>query len=263
MKSQLCTAAIQFNIALGNIESNLAKARAGLQRAAAGGAGLAVLPEMWSTGYAYKQLPALAESTPKVLDELCLLAAELELVIVGSLPEKAQGQIFNTAYVIDRGQVVASYRKLHLFSMMREDRFLGAGQQTTVVDTSVGRLGLAICYDLRFPELFRKLALEGAEIICIPAEWPKPRQEPWRVLARARAIENQLFIAACNCCGIQDKLDFFGLSLLVSPQGEILAECGAAEGEILAIFQQEEMRSYRDQIRCFTDRRPDIYGKLP
>jgi len=263
MKSQLRTAAIQFNIALGNIESNLAKASAGLQRAAVGGAGLAVLPEMWSTGYAYKQLPALAEATPGVLDQLCLLAAEFELVIVGSLPEKAQGQIFNTAYVVDRGEVVASYRKLHLFSMMKEDRFLGAGQQAKVVDTSVGRLGLAICYDLRFPELFRKLALEGAEVICLPAEWPKPRQEPWRILLQARAIENQLFIAACNCCGIQDKLDFFGMSLLVSPQGAILAECGAAEGEILATFHQEEMRAYRDQIRCFTDRRPDIYGKLP
>jgi predicted amidohydrolase len=263
MNQHLKVAALQFNIALGNPNTNLAKVMDGLDRIAAGGGKLVVLPEMWSTGYDYKHLPALADSTPGVLGELCRVAEEHDLVIVGSLPEKAQGQIFNTAYVVDRGQVVASYRKLHLFSMMREDRFLGAGQQSLVLDTSVGRLGLAICYDLRFPELFRKLALDGAEIICLPAEWPKPRQDAWRTLLRARAIENQLFIAACNCCGIQDKLDFFGMSLLLSPLGDVLAECDEKEGEILATFQQEEMLAYREQIRCFTDRRPDIYGKLP
>lgn len=263
MLRQLRTAAIQFNISLGGIETNLAKAGAGLERAAAAGARLAVLPEMWSTGYDYTRLPTLAESTPAVLDELCRRASELELVIVGSLPEKARDQIFNTAYVIDRGTLVASYRKLHLFSMMGEDRFLAAGDSSAVVDTSVGRLGLAICYDLRFPELFRKLALNGAEIICLPAEWPKPRQEHWRTLLRARAIENQLFIAACNCCGVQGKLDFFGMSLLLSAKGDVLAETGEEEGEGLADFNRQEMLDYRQQIRCFTDRRPDIYGKLP
>ena len=99
--------------------------------------------------------------------------------------------------------------------MMGEDRFLSPGDRTLVVSTSVGRLGVAICYDLRFPELFRKLALDGAEIICLPAEWPTPRQEHWRTLLRARAMENQLFVVAANCCGIQGKLDFFGMSLLL------------------------------------------------
>ena len=263
MLSQLRTAAIQFNIALGDIEANLSRAGAGLKRAAVAGARLAVLPEMWSTGYDYKRLSSLAESTPVVLDDLCRQASDLELVIVGSLPERDRDRIYNTAYVIDRGKLAASYRKLHLFSMMGEDRFLSAGGRSAVIDTSVGRIGLAICYDLRFPELFRKLALEGAEIICLPAEWPKPRQEHWRTLLRARAIENQLFIAACNCCGVQGKLEFFGMSLLLSAKGEILAEGGEDEGEILATFEQQEMLDYREQIRCFTDRRPDIYGKLP
>jgi len=259
---KLKIASLQFNIALGSPDANLVKVGNGLGRIAAAGGKLVVLPEMWSTGYEYKHLPALADSTPEVLGEICRLAADLDLVAVGSLPEKARGCIYNTAYVVDRGTVVASYRKLHLFSMMGEDRFLAAGQQVAVVDTSVGRIGLAICYDLRFPELFRKLALEGAEIICLPAEWPKPRQEHWRVLLRARAIENQLFVAACNCCGVQGKLDFFGMSLLLSAKGEVLAECGEAEGEILADFDRQEMLDYRQQIRCFTDRRPDIYGTL-
>lgn len=263
MTRSITAASIQFHIAFGDVDANLARALAGLRRAGEKGASLAVLPEMWSTGYDYKNLAAQAEQTPRVIEALKGATAELGMVTVGSLPEKDGDTLFNTAYVIDRGVVVGSYRKLHLFSTMGEDRFLGAGDRTLVVPTSAGRLGIAICYDLRFPELFRKLALEGAEIICIPAEWPKPRQEHWRTLLRARAIENQLFIAAANCCGIQGKLDFFGMSLLISPRGEILAEGGDTPTEITASFDFEEMASYRFQIPCFHDRRPAIYGTLP
>jgi len=263
MDQVLTTAAIQFNIQLGAVDANLGKARAGLQRVAAAGARLAVLPEMWSTGYDYPRLAELAGETPRVLEQVAAVSRESCLVVVGSLAERAGDQIFNTAYVIDRGEVVGSYRKLHLFSVMREDRFLGAGERTLVVPTSVGRLGLAICYDLRFPELFRKLALEGAEIICLPAEWPKPRQEHWRTLLRARAIENQLFVAACNCCGVQGKLDFFGMSLLIAPRGEVLAEGGEVDSELLARFDPRELDDYRSQIPCFRERRPEIYGTLP
>jgi hypothetical protein len=124
----------------------------------------------------------LAEETPRILELLKKLSAELKLVIVGSLPEKDNDTLYNTLYVADEGKIVDSYRKLHMFSTMGEDRFLSPGNRTCVVPTSAGRLGLAICYDLRFPELFRKMALEGAEILCIPAEWPKPRQEHWRTL---------------------------------------------------------------------------------
>ncbi len=263
MSRSILAASIQFHITFGDVDANLTRALAGLARVGEKGCRLAVLPEMWSTGYDYKRLAELAVETPRVIEALRGATAELDMVTVGSLPEEDGGTIYNTAYVIDRGEVVGSYRKLHLFSTMGEDRFLGAGERTLVVPTSAGRLGISICYDLRFPELFRKLALEGAEIICIPAEWPKPRQEHWRTLLRARAIENQLFIAAANCCGIQGKLDFFGMSLLISPRGEILAEGGETPTEITALFDFEEMANYRFQIPCFRDRRPAIYGTLP
>jgi predicted amidohydrolase len=107
------------------------------------------------------------------------------------------------------------------------------------------------------------MALEGAEILCIPAEWPKPRQEHWRTLLRARAIENQVFVAAANCCGIQGKLDFFGMSMLLSARGEVLAEGGETNTELAATFSHEEMVKYRSQILCFRDRRPEVYGTLP
>ncbi|MDH3999367.1 MAG: carbon-nitrogen family hydrolase, partial [Desulfuromonadales bacterium] len=234
-----------------------------IKRVASQGAQLAVLPEMWSAGYDYKRLGTHADRTPQVLDALCELTAQQQLVLIGSLPEKAGEKIFNTAYVIDHGKIVGAYRKLHMFSTMGEDRFLSPGDQSLVLDTSAGKLGIAICYDLRFPELFRKMALEGAEIICLPAEWPKPRQEHWRTLLRARAMENQLFIIATNCCGIQGKLDFFGMSLLLSARGEVLAEGGEEDIELLANFDYAEMEEYRNQIRCSFDRRPEIYGALP
>lgn len=262
MSRTLCAACVQFNIKLGDVDHNLQSALQGLRKAAADGAKLVVLPEMWSTGYDYRQLAELAKTTPAVLDALCAASAELGLTIVGSLAEPDGDKVCNTAWVIDQGQVVASYRKLHLFSTMGEDRFLHAGERYLVVDTSVGRLGIAICYDLRFPELFRRMALDGAEIICLPAEWPKPRQEHWRTLLRARAIENQLFVVATNCCGIQAKLDFFGMSLLIAPRGEILAEAGESDTTITATFDFAEMDDYRNQIPCHRDRRPEVYGKL-
>ncbi|OHB27788.1 MAG: carbon-nitrogen hydrolase [Desulfuromonadaceae bacterium GWC2_58_13] len=263
MRKKICAAAVQFNIALGQVDANLLRAVEGIRKVGERDARLAVLPEMWSTGYDYKHLPELAEQTPRVIEAIKALTAELQMVVVGSLPEKEDGRIYNTAYVIDQGKVIGSYRKLHLFSTMGEDRFLAAGDKTLVVPTSVGRIGVAICYDLRFPELFRKLALEGAEILCLPAEWPKPRQEHWRTLLRARAIENQLFVVATNCCGIQGKLDFFGMSLLIAPRGEVLAEGGESNVELTALFDFEEIVTYRSQIRCYQDRRPEVYGTLP
>jgi predicted amidohydrolase len=263
MDKKLCAAAIQFNIVLGEVDQNLARAAAGLEQAAKQGAQLAVLPEMWSAGYDYKRLAKHAEKTPEVLNAVCEWSLQLGLVVVGSLPEMVDGRIYNTAYVIDRGELLDSYRKLHMFSTMGEDRFLSPGDRSLVVSTSAGRLGVAICYDLRFPELFRKMALEGAEVICLPAEWPKPRQEHWRTLLRARAMENQLFVVATNCCGIQGKLDFFGMSMLLSARGEVLAEGGDTDTELVATFDYQEMLDYRAQIRCYDDRRPEVYGKLP
>ncbi|MCK9173365.1 MAG: carbon-nitrogen family hydrolase [Desulfuromonas sp.] len=253
----------QFNIQLGDCDANLQTALAALERLAGQGAQLVVLPEMWSTGYAYRQLDQLAQRTPAILTALAEVARRHQLVIVGSLVEQDGGRLYNSAYTIDAGALVGHYRKLHLFSTMGEDRFLAAGDRTCVVPTRLGRIGVAICYDLRFPELFRKMALEGAAIICLPAEWPKPRQEHWRTLLRARAIENQLFVAAANCCGVQGKLDFFGMSLLLSARGEVLAEAGEHDTDLIATFSAEEMLSYRSQIPCFRDRRPEIYGTLP
>ena len=259
MKRELKVAALQFNITLGDIDANVAHVRAALARVAAQGCKLAVLPEMWTTGYDYKRLVELSLRTPEVVEELGRLSAAHGMVIAGSMPEPHGDKICNTAYIMDQGNLVGKYRKIHLFSLMGEDRSLDGGDSWVVVDTHIGRLGVFICYDLRFPELCRRLAVEGAEIIVVPAEWPKPREDHWRTLLRARAIENQLFIVAANCCGVQGKLDFFGQSLILGPKGEIIAEGGYENCELTGTLEFETMTSWRQQITCFQDRKPAFY----
>ena len=252
-------AAIQFNVRQGDVDTNLAHVRGALRRAAARGANLAVLPEMWSSGFAYKTLNELALRTAGIVEEFLALSRELKLVIVGSMPEPNGDKVFNTIFLADNGALAGVYRKIHLFSLLGEDRAFSGGDRWLLADTSIGKIGVIICYDLRFPELSRRLAVEEAQIICIPAQWPKPREEHWRTLIRARAIENQLFVVACNACGPIGKLDFFGMSMVVDPKGVVLAEAGEGEGEIIAALDMQAMAEWRAQIPCFNDRRPELY----
>lgn len=259
MKRTVKAGAVQFTIRLGDVDANVEHVQGALRRLADQGCNLAVLPEMWSTGYAYKELNELATRTPGIVEELGRLSRELEMVIVGSLPEPNGPRVCNTAYVMDRGVLLGKYRKIHLFSLLGEDRAFDGGDCRLLVDTHLGRLGVFICYDLRFPELARRLAVDGAEVLVVPAEWPKPREEHWRTLLRARAIENQLFIVAANCCGVQGKLDFFGASLIIDPKGELLADGGYDAGEPSATLDFAAMETWRQQIPCFADRKPDFY----
>lgn len=252
-------AAVQFTIRLGDVDANVECVRTALRRCADMGANLAVLPEMWSSGFSYRDLNRLAGRSAILVDELLDLSKELKLVIVGSLPEPHGEKVFNTAHVIDNGVVAGSYRKLHLFSLLGEDKAFDSGDSWLLADTTIGAVGVIICYDLRFPELSRRLALEGARIICVPAQWPRPRQEHWRTLLRARAIENQLFVVSSNTCGQVGKLDFFGMSMIVDPKGDILAEGGGEEALISADLDMEMMLDWRGQIPCFRDRRPELY----
>jgi omega-amidase len=259
MSRTIKAAAVQFTITLGEIEPNLAQVRTALAGLAAKGVQLAVLPEMWATGFAYKDLNRLAARTGEIVAEITALSAKYSMVIIGSLPEPHENKVYNTAYILDKGELKGKYRKIHLFSLMQEDRSFDGGNSWLLVDTSVGKIGVFICYDLRFPELARRLAVEGAEILVVPGEWPKPRQEHWRTLLRARAIENQLFIVAANCCGVVGKLDFFGMSMIIDPKGELLAEAGYEPQNISAVIDFDEMGAWREQIPCFKDRRPESY----
>lgn len=252
-------AVVQFTVKQGDVDANLTYVCEALARVAAQGANLVVLPEMWSSGFAYKTLNELALRTAGIVDQLLELSTRHRLVIIGSLPEPDGDKVFNTVYVVDNGMLAGVYRKIHLFSLLGEDKVFSAGDRWLLADTTLGKIGVIICYDLRFPELSRRLAVEGAQLICVPAQWPKPRQEHWRTLLRARAIENQLFVVSCNTCGMVGKLDFFGMSMIISPQGDVLVEAGEQQAELAARLDPQEMADWRARIPCFNDRKPACY----
>ncbi len=195
-------AIIQFDIRGGEVERNLGIAKRRISTLAKQDVRLVLLPEMWSTGFANERLKGLSETTPRVIEDLSGVAKKLRLMIIGSLSEKRKDGVYNTAYVVDRdGSIAGMYRKVHLFSLTGEDRRFEPGRKAVVSKTSLGSIGLMICYDLRFPELCRSLALDGATIVVVMAQWPAERVVHWDVLLRARAIENQLFVLGANRCG--------------------------------------------------------------
>lgn len=206
---QVVAGCYQLEVSSGDVESNLVRVGEAVQQMAREGCQLLVLPEMWSCGFAYRHLKDLSARTPAIIESLQEWGCKYRMVLVGSLPEAEGDTIYNTSYVIDNnGQTVGAYRKIHLFSLHKENLHFGRGGHPLVCSTAVGRLGIQICYDLRFPELSRKLVLEGAEILCVSALWPLTRIEHWSLLLRARALENQCFVVGCNGCGYEGQMRY-------------------------------------------------------
>jgi predicted amidohydrolase len=182
------------------------------------------------------------------------------MAIAGSLPEAEKDTIYNTDYLIDTtGEIAGTYRKVHLFSLYGEHKKFGRGKSAKVFQTTLGKVGLMICYDLRFPGLSAKMALEGAEIICVSSLWPLIRLDNWSVLLRARAIENQLFVIGCNGCGTEEKITWGGGSAIVSALGTVVAQAGTDEQIIAGVLDRQEMEEFRTLITCFQDRVPEAY----
>jgi len=250
-----------MEVSLGEPEQNLRRARQMLQEAKTRGAELVVLPELWSTGYVlekasqYGCVPGMG-----ILEEIGALARELQLYLCGSVIEASEGSFFNTQTIYSpEGALLAWYRKIHLFGLMQEPEFLTAGDKLVTVDLPWGKAALAICYDLRFPEMFRSYALSGAQLFLISAEWPRPRLDHWRTLLRARAIENQCFVVACNCVGEGNGNIFGGHSMIVDPWGEILAEGEEGETVISADLNLELVNDIRSRYPVLADGRADLY----
>ncbi len=250
---------VQFDVCLGEIDHNLAVAKRLITSLARKGVQLVLLPEMWSTGFVNDSLEELSETTPEILEELMGLTKKRQLTIIGSLPEKRVDGIYNTAYVVDRGAVCAEYRKVHLFTPTSEDKYFKSGRNAVVANTSLGRIGLMICYDLRFPELCRVLALKGAEIIAVVAQWPAVRVSHWDVLLKARAVENQVFVLGANRSGKDDELIYAGHSRVVSPYGEVLARAARRSATISATIDLSVLEQTRKQIPCLEQRVPEAY----
>lgn len=252
----------QMDVRVGNVTSNLATVNAMTAAAAKEGSDLIVFPELWSTGYDLQSAAVYATGTNEgMFSEVAAIARENSIEVVGSLLSVlGEGRYGNTAVYFDKsGSNRGEYSKIHLFRLMSEDQYLTAGSRLTFVDTAWSRLGLAICYDLRFPELFRHYALGGAGLVILPAEWPNPRKKHWLTLLQARAIENQMFIIACNRVGSSGETSFFGHSCIIDPWGEFVVLADENEGIWTAEIDLSMVPEIRKKIPVFDDRRPDLY----
>lgn len=214
----------QFKSELGAVEKNFATAQRLIE--AAQTSDVIILPELWSTGYYPTPVKNFADVDGQhTIEFICAAASRFNVNIIGgSVIVDSGGQIYNRCHVANRrGELVATYDKTHLFSFAKEHEVFRAGDKISTVELDGVRCGLAICYDLRFPEFIRKIALTGAEIIFIPAAWSLKRLVPRQILTKARAIENQVFIVFANSSGKSE---------VVNPRGEVVAESGRGE-EIL------------------------------
>lgn len=255
----------QMDVLLGKPDENYARMSAWVAEASRLGSDLILFPELWSTGYDLENWGKYATPVEDGLfGRLRGLAKQHHISLGGSLLERRGDQAFNTFVLIGSdGNLLGLYRKVHLFRLMDEEKWLAAGDELVVAEAVWGRTGLGICYDLRFPEMFRYYGLRGAELILIPAEWPSRRIQHWSTLLRARAIENQVFIAAVNRVGESKGEVFGGHSALINPWGEALAEGNEVDEALLtAEIDLKEVDRVRQHIPVFGDRRADVYGDL-
>ncbi|MEU6815637.1 carbon-nitrogen family hydrolase [Streptomyces sp. NPDC046860] len=250
---------IQIRVDEGESVAERRQRAAGLVRAQEG-ADLVVLPELWTTGaFAYEAFATEAEPLQGPTHEAMAKAArDAEVWLhAGSVPERApDGTLYNTALVFSpSGELAASYRKIHRFGFDRGEAVLmGAGSEPVTVRLPETTAGLATCYDLRFPELFRTLTDAGAETLVVSAGWPERRRAHWTLLARARAVENQAYVLACGTAGTHAGVAQAGYSVVVDPWGEVLAEAGADEEVLTAEFDPAKVAVTREQFPALKDR---------
>jgi omega-amidase len=251
----------QMDVILGQPEKNLATVARLAAEAAEKGVEWLVLPELWSTGYDLERAEMYATPVEAgIFAEVGRLAQQHGLYILGSCLARLPGGgggVGNTAvFHAPSGEILGQYSKIHLFQLMDEHHYLTAGEAPALVEWPWGQVGLTICYDLRFPELFRAYALAGANLIVVPAEWPQPRLAHWRTLLRARAIENQLYVVACNRVGTSKATTFFGHSTIVDPWGGTVIEGGETAELLTATIDLDLVEQVRNKIPVFADRRP-------
>nr|WP_202496258.1 carbon-nitrogen family hydrolase [Streptomyces sp. SID4982] len=224
------------------------------------GADLVVLPELWTTGaFAYDTFATEAEPLEGPTHEAMAEAARDAGVWLhaGSIPERdPDGTLYNTALVFSpSGELAASYRKIHRFGFDQGEAVLmGAGREPVTVRLPETTVGLATCYDLRFPELFRTLTDAGSETLVVSAGWPERRRAHWTLLAQARAVENQAYVLACGTAGTHAGVPQAGHSIVVDPWGEVLAEAGADEEVLTVEFDPAKVAATREQFPALKDR---------
>ncbi len=252
---------VQLDMKLGDVKANFAHAEAMIREAVnRDHPDTVVLPETWNTGFFPQELAPCADDDGKATKALCsALAKELHInIVAGSVANRRADGYYNTAYVFDRsGNLVAEYDKTHLFTPSGEHNFFRMGSRTCRFTLEGIPCGLIICYDIRFPELIRSLTVQGVDLLFVVSQWPAKRAMHLDTLARARAIENQTFLALCNSAAADTACA--GHSAIIDPWGEYLAKAGESEEIISADLDFSVIQGIRESINVFRDRRPDLY----
>lgn len=253
-------------------ERNLRSAADAVRRAAAAGAQVVCLPEMFVCPYERHAFLAAREARGgRIWSALAQMAVESRVVLIGgSFPEAAEGRLYNTCFVFDAaGRQIARHRKVHLFDIdiaggqrFRESDTFSPGADLTVFDTPLGRFGVVICFDIRFPELMQLMALYGAEAVFVPASFNMTTGPVhWQLLFRARALDAQIFLLGCSAArDARSRYVAYGHSLAISPWGTVLAELGAQPETLLVTLDLDEALRTRAQIPVMAGaRRTDLY----
>jgi predicted amidohydrolase len=270
MKDKIKIALAQISSQRENKEKNLQKIEELTIKAKEQAADLVIFPELSLSGYVVRdQIYELAETVPgPSVQRIIKLAKDTGMYVVFGMPElseKTKATIFNTAVFVGPEGLIGKYRKMYLptHSVFEEKRYFRPGYQTPVFSTELGNIGLCICYDIFFPELFRLLRLKGAQlIVCISAS-PAVRRGYFEILTSARALENTAFLAYVNLSGVQDGLQFWGGSRVACPNGDVLARARYDEEDfVVCEVDYNDLRAAEPFIPTLRDLRPELYDKL-
>lgn len=254
-------AGVQMDIAWEDPPENMARADAHVADAAAAGARLVVLPEMFATGFSMNSL-AMAAHAPDVRVWVSAAAARHGVWILAGFAEPGSERPRNAATLYDpEGVEKLRYHKVHPFSLAREHEHFEGGTMLPTADVEGIRVTAVVCYDLRFPELFRARSDE-TDLFVVVANWPEPRRAHWQTLLRARAIEAQAYVLGVNRVGAGDRLSYVGDSVLLDPFGEALASAGTDAGVFAGDVDAGAVAAARAKYSFLADRRPEVYRWL-
>ena len=249
MKIALC----QYNPVWENKEKNKIKIKELVYRSSQK-FDLLILPEMTLTGFTMKAEKFAEELEGDTFEFYCKIAGDFKCDVLGGIIENDYGIFYNTLlHVNSEEKLISSYRKIHPFSYSTEDKHYSKGIEPVITQIHSWKTGLSICYDLRFPELYRKYGKERAELIVCIANWPDTRIEHWRILLKARAIENQCYVAGVNRSGDDPKLHYNGFSSIFDPMGNELASLKNEEKIIIEDLRIEEVHSLRKKLPFLDD----------
>ena len=262
-------AAVQLRTEL-NWDETMEKAERMIKQAADNGAEVVALPEMFSCPYDKRYFKSFAAmGHEKTVEHMKRWAKENGIILVGgSVPESDGGKLYNTCFVFDeKGEQIARHRKIHLFDVdipgmrFKESNNFEPGDDITVFDTKFGKMGCAVCFDLRFPELFRAMAMRGAELIIVPAQFNmKTGPSHWEMTLKMRAVDNEVFVVGCSAAKYEGfSYECWGHSAIVSPFGEVLTSCDEKEQIIYSDIDLNRVGEVRRQLPTFLNLRRDVY----